>query len=249
MHALIILNGNLPESKILQPEIAKAKLIICADGGANQAIAASITPDYIVGDLDSVTGAVRKQLKNTAFVLKPSQYATDLEKALQLAIEKSVISTSVIGFSGGRFHHKHTNLNILQSFSDRLDMTCIDNSGFGKFMRDRISLDVKIGQQISLTAFQKAGGITTKGLKYPLKNGALEWGINDGQSNEAISPSVEITVKKGVLFVFCVEPENELNEMLKEGYLMNARRDLQISEEFKYSDGELEAALSKREKR
>lgn len=37
--------------------------------------------------------------------------------------------------------------------------------------------------------------------------------------------------------------KRELREKLKEGYLANANRDQQISEEFVYSDHELEATL------
>jgi thiamine pyrophosphokinase len=204
MHALIIVNGPLPSHTFYEKELTEAGLIICANGGAKRAFAAKVNPHFVTGDLDSLSGDVREKLKDTTFVHRPSQYATDLEKALQFALEKGAKSATAIGFSGGRFDHQLTNLNILQKFSDRLEITCLDDSGAGRFVRDKIKLQVEIGQQISLMAFQKASGITTKGLKYPLKNGALEWGKKNGQSNETVSQNVEISVKSGVLFVFCV---------------------------------------------
>lgn len=204
MHALIIVNGPLPSRTFYEKELVKADLIICADGGANRALAASIAPHFVVGDLDSLSGDVHRKLKDTAFVHRPDQHTTDLEKALQFALEKEAKSATVIGFSGGRFDHQLTNLNILQRFSPKIQLVCIDDSGISRFVHDKIKLNVEIGQQISLLAFQKASGITTKGLKYPIKNGTLEWGVNDGQSNEAVSGEVKIIVKRGVLFVFCV---------------------------------------------
>ena len=52
---------------------------------------------------------------------------------------------------------------------------------------------------------ERMGFITTKGLKYPLKDDSLEWAINDGLSNEVVTKPVEISVKCGVLFVYRIE--------------------------------------------
>ncbi len=135
-------------------------------------------------------------------ILKVSQYATDLEKTLQFALEKSVTEVTATGISGGRLDHQINNLNILEKFCDRLEIKIIDKSGTGIFVRDKIVFKGIIGQQISIIVFRQANGITTKGLKFPLNNESLEWAVRDGLSNEIVSNPVEIKVKEGTLFVF-----------------------------------------------
>ena len=209
MNALIILNAPLPSAAIVQHAQSRAELIIAADGGANRAYEAGIRPEVVVGDFDSLAAGARKNWPETEFVHRPSQYATDFEKALQLAIERGATAAEIVGVSGGRFDHQITNLNIMQRFSNSLDLSCIDNDGCGRFVHRRAVLQTVPGQQITLAAFQKTTGITTTGLKYPLENGTLEWGVNDGQSNEAVAAEVTIEVAQGVLFVFALWPEKE----------------------------------------
>lgn len=207
MHILIILNAPMPNAARLQQAVSSTDCIIAADGGANRASEAGIRPDVVVGDFDSMDNALRQTWPDTEFVHRPSQYATDFEKALQLAIERGAESAQIVGISGGRFDHQITNLNVMQRFSKQMALTCIDSDGYGHFVHDRLTFQTVPGQQISLAAFQKATGITTSGLKFALSNGILEWGKNDGQSNEALASEVTIELKSGTLFVYALWPQ------------------------------------------
>lgn len=204
MHALVIANGPLPPKDRFARAIDAADLILCADGGANRAVAAGITPHFVVGDFDSLSDGVRAHFAPEQLVHRPSQYATDLEKTLQFAVDQNCTAATVLGLSGGRLDHQICNLNMLEKFSDRLAMTCIDENGTGYIVRDTLRLRCKIGQQVSIFAFRRAGGITTRGLRYPLQDATMEWAVNDGLSNEAIAELVEIRVANGCLFVYCV---------------------------------------------
>jgi thiamine pyrophosphokinase len=204
MNALIIINGNLPEIQHFEQDLNSADLILCADGGANQAITKSIKPDFVIGDLDSIKPEFRSKLKESQLIFRPSQYATDLEKTLQFALEKGVKQVTLIGVSGGRLDHQICNLNIIEKFSHQLEIKIIDNTGNGRFIRSNYEFEGKIGQQISLFAFRKTEGIKTQGLKYPIQNSSMEWAVNDGLSNEIVSNPVKISVEKGCLFIFQV---------------------------------------------
>ncbi len=206
MFALIILNTLLPPKSKYQYFLEQADLILCADGGGNRALEAGIEPDFIIGDLDSVTMQTKEQLPKERFIHKPSQFDTDLEKTLQFALGKQVTTITVIGLMGDRLDHQICNLNILEKFSDRLSITTIDDFGSGFFVNDTFSFSGEIGQQVSIFAFRKAEGIIVRGLKYPLENGTMEWAVNDGLSNEIVSNPVEIKVQKGTLFVYNVWP-------------------------------------------
>lgn len=204
MKAFVILNGDLPKSKYYQTPLEEADLVLCADGGANRAIENSIQPDYVIGDLDSIKPKNRSRLTDIQLIHRPSQYTTDLEKTLQFAVDKKVNEATIIGISGGRFDHQICNLNIVEKFSNRLQIQIIDDSGIGQFIHNEYEFEGKIGQPISLFAFRKTVGITTQGLKYPLQNSSMEWAINDGLSNEIVSKPVRISIKEGCLFVFKV---------------------------------------------
>ncbi|KAA3653839.1 MAG: hypothetical protein DWQ10_18205 [Calditrichaeota bacterium] len=108
----------------------------------------------------------------------------------------------MLGISGARFDHQLANLHFMEKFCHRLELDFVDDSGRGFFVFDEYEFAGRIGQQVSLHALRKVAGITTSGLKYPLKNETLEWAVRDGQSNEISANPVKISVKSGNLFVF-----------------------------------------------
>jgi len=203
--ALVIVNGVLPATRILDELRARCELIICADGGANRAHAAGLTPDYIVGDLDSMTDETRQAFPSAPIVHRPSQYETDLEKTLHFAVELGVTRALLVGVTGFRLDHQLVNLNIAEKFCDRIEIETHDDYGAGHFIREKeFIFEASIGQQISLIAFRCAEGIITGGLKYPLQDEAIEWAVRDGLSNEVVASPVRISVKRGTLFCYRV---------------------------------------------
>ena len=203
--ALIIANSVLPAAHILAELRARSQLIICADGGANRAREAGLTPDYIVGDLDSISAESHAAFASAQIVHRPSQDATDLEKSLQFAVELGVERALLVGVSGLRFDHQLVNLNIAEKFCDRLLIETHDDYGAGWFVRETsLTFDAELGQQISLVAFRRAEGIRTSGLKYPLSDEALEWAVRDGLSNEVVASPVDIRVAQGTVFCYRV---------------------------------------------
>ncbi len=208
--ALVIANGLLPAAEILAACAARAEVIICADGGANRARAAGLEPQYIVGDFDSVTADTRRAYASARFIYRPSQHATDLEKTLAFALEQEIQHALLVGITGLRFDHQLVNINIAEKFCDRLTLEIYDDFGIGSFIHAtdrpaRARFESFAGQQISLLAFRRVRGIVTEGLKYPLQQEDLEWGVRDGLSNEALAHEFAITVGEGNLFCYCVQ--------------------------------------------
>ncbi len=204
---LLIANSVLPNDMILQECRRRAQLIICADGGANRALERGLLPDYVVGDLDSVTPATRAALSGAQFVHYPSQYATDLEKALTFAVERQFDCALLVGITGLRNDHQLVNLNIAEKFCRQLTIETHDDFGTGSFIIPAAAPTVFTsfpGQQVSLIAFRRASGITTTGLKYPLRHETLEWAVRDGLSNEALAQTFTVQVEEGNLFCYRV---------------------------------------------
>ncbi len=204
MKAVIIVNGPLPERMHWEAALKGAQRVLCADGGANRALKAGIEPDFVIGDFDSLTPESRARIAPEKLIHRPSQYAPDIEKTLQFAVERGVKHAVVLGATRGRFDHEICNLNIMEKFSDRMTVEFLDDSGAGRFVRGRWRFDAPVGQQVSIFAFRRVEGLSTRNLKYPLQDATMEWAVNDGLSNEVVATPVEVMVKKGTVLVFRV---------------------------------------------
>lgn len=200
MKAVILCDGDVPQKKIIEREISDSELFIAADGGACHAQKFELQPDVIIGDLDSykVTG------DETARVIHDKDQETnDLEKALTHALERSATEAVVFGATGKRLDHTLKNLSVLLQFDAMFDsIALMDDYAVMKIIHSPFRESFEPGTILSLFPLSgKVEGITTKGLKYPLKNEDLENGIRDGSSNEAAEKTVEIEFKKGDLLL------------------------------------------------
>ena len=206
-HALVICNGEMPPKKFLTPLLKDKPFIICADGGANKARVLGITPHCIIGDLDSITQTTRKYFSSVPIIHLKDQYSTDLEKALNYLVANGFSSAIVVGAMGERPDHTLSNFSILLKYHSKIALKFLDERCTVEVIQKKIRFYVKIGQQISLVPIGKCSGITTGGLKYPLKNETLALGVREGSSNEAIKSIVSLTVKNGSLLLFKIHPE------------------------------------------
>ena len=200
MKAVILCDGDIPKKSIFERELSESKLLIAADGGAYHAQKLHLTPDAIIGDLDSynVTGN-----ETAAIIHDKDQETNDLEKALSYALKKSATDAVVFGATGKRLDHTLKNLSVLLQFDPKFNsVVLMDNYAVMKIIRSPFKETFEPGTVLSLFPLSgKVEGITTKGLKYPLKNETLENGIRDGSSNETVEKTVEIKFKKGDLLL------------------------------------------------
>lgn len=206
-HALIICNGEMPSQRLIAPVLRTKPYIICADGGANKARSFGITPHLIIGDLDSITQKSRRYYAGIPVIHDQNQNNTDLEKALEHLLQEGITSAVIIGATGERPDHTLANFSILLKFHRRLALRFLDERCTAEVIHRSARIRTTAGQPISLIPFGRCTGITTAGLKYPLRNEALEPGVREGSSNEATGASVTVTVKKGPLMLFVIHPE------------------------------------------
>lgn len=202
MNALIIANGDLPHPRIMHRLARAADIIVCADGGANGARKLRLTPDIILGDLDSLKPVVRARLNNTPVFHIPDQESTDLEKALIFSIRSGYSSADVVGATGDRIDHTTGSLGCFRKFGTRIAIRMFDTVGILTHIRGEIRFTAKPGETLSLIPLNRCTGITTKNLRYALRDGCLELGVREGISNEVIDKDVRIRVKRGTLLLF-----------------------------------------------
>ena len=126
------------------------------------------------------------------------------KKTLNYLLTNSFASATIIGATGDRPDHTMANFSILMKYHQKISLQFFDERCTAQIVYKKIRFSSEIGQQISLMPMGKCSGITTQGLKFPLKNETLELGIREGSSNEAVQNIITITLKSGSLLLFTI---------------------------------------------
>lgn len=201
MHALIVCNGFPPPLSLLRNETENADLVIGADGGGNILLNHDLSPNVIIGDLDSF---VKPDAVTFKLVKDPDQDTNDLEKALKYALSQEVTTCSIVGAFGQRMDHSLKNLSVMKQFNNCFKELCfIDEYQKVLLLKEPLDLRLPVGTIISLFPLSgEVTGIKTKGLKFPLNDEILRNGVRDGTSNESVAEHIHISHDKGDLLVF-----------------------------------------------
>lgn len=208
MRAVIIANGLLSDSRSALNAIRNDDLLIAVDGGTRHCLALGLIPKFVVGDLDSITQQQCDELRTrgTSFISYPrDKDQTDLELALDFAISQGVREIHLLGLLGGRIDQTLGNL-LLLARSEWLvaQISLSEGSEFAYLLRNGESKTIhgKPGDTISLISLSPwVTGITTRNLRWPLTNGALQFGSTLGISNEMTHSIAYIEIKEGQLLV------------------------------------------------
>ena len=204
--AIIFCNGDLSDVSPVRKYISKNTLLIGCDGGASHILSLGKTPDVVIGDFDSLSRGKQKMLteKGVRFIRYPKdKIYTDSELGLMFAQEQGCGEIIITGIRGTHTDHLFANLALLAKKKyTSLDMKIIDGKETITLVRKRIRIRGKTGDTVSLIAIRSgATGVVTKGLFYPLKNGALAAWSAQGLRNHLTSTRAEITLQKGALLL------------------------------------------------
>lgn len=194
MRAVIICGGDV--GGYIKDYVKKGDLVICADSGYDRAKKYGIIPDVVLGDMDSVAGG---DYPVDAIVYPTRKDFTDSELAVMYAIDHGYKSALLFGMIGTRMDHSLANLTLLQRFEEG---AIINANNEIYFVRNSITLAGKPGDTISIIPYPgDAGGVTTKGLDYPLFKGKIPAGTTLGISNVMTENECTITLEEGTAFV------------------------------------------------
>jgi thiamine pyrophosphokinase len=130
---------------------------------------------------------------------------TDLELALTYAVNSGVQEVLFFGVLGGRLDQSLANLMLLTR-DDWKDFSMVISNApdIAYMMRDRskISLQGNPGDIVSLIPLSAAvTGVTTHGLRWPLKNAELTLGNTISVSNEMLEKLARIEIGIGKLLL------------------------------------------------
>ena len=188
MDALIV--GNRPLSKSVI-ELSRNKLIVAADGGADRLLEYEILPDKVIGDLDSISDKTSTKLEDWLILNKDIQ-KTDLEKAVEYAIERGSKKIQIVGWSGGRIDHTIAALGL--AFDSRIEL--IDDRFTVKCISDLEIIKDEKGTLFSLIAVPEAR-VSIEGARWELNHEKLKMGGRGIHNEIGESGKVEIQRHSG----------------------------------------------------
>ncbi len=201
--ALILGNGKSPGKNKIKYLISQGfDFLIAADGGANTAKKLGLIPDLIIGDFDSILPETAEYFSDlTELKRVKRQTDTDIEKAIKYAVTKKFDQALLVGASGDRLDHSFCNIGNLLKYKGKIDLFLLHEKTFVVVYDNSVCFPAEIGETISLYGIDDKTLITIHGLKYPLKNEALPFGVRGGTSNQAVKNEICIDIKNGKIIV------------------------------------------------
>ena len=209
-HAILILaNGDwgVPTNLArLHKLVESAAHIVATDGALDRAIDCGIEVNTLIGDMDSLADSGRREDRFPRLeilrYLEDKDW-TDLELAINWALEQAPASIAVFGATGGRIDHTMANLTLLEKgLHSGIPIDLITGNESVRLIQGSLSLEnAEIGDRISLLPISLFATVSTQGLKYPLTSQKLFRGQGRGISNVVVSTPAHVDVESGVLAV------------------------------------------------
>lgn len=168
-HIAILANGAIINPIFHKKQLEKADRIICADGGATHAKDLGFTPDYIIGDFDSVHSDIINFFKENADVTiieDHDQEKTDLELALGLAESLNPQEISIYGALGKRLDHTLANLYSLSKVDPVVKTRIIDEINIVELIDKPTKFHGNKQDIISVIPISHVKGLVFSGLKW-----------------------------------------------------------------------------------
>lgn len=181
--------------------------IIAADGGRIRAEQMELSIDWYVGDGDS--GGFPAGLPSE--ILPAEKDVTDLEAAVQYALERNAHTIVLWGVSGGRADHHLANLQLLEQISEQGSQGIfLDERNEVRYLRPgryRISNEPRYRYLGIIPLDARLTGVSIDGVKYPLTDATVLRGTTLTVSNEILPGcTAELTIDTGAALLVRSDP-------------------------------------------
>ena len=197
---VILANGNFPAHEIPLEFLHHAEQIVCCDGAAQNLLNAGLKPDFIIGDLDSVSEDIKSRFASILLHFA-DQETNDLTKAVHFCLENNRTEITILGATGKREDHTLGNLALLVDYAEKANVQMLTNDGVFTPLLKTSTLESYPGEQISIFSLNPETKLTFHNLLYPVENRRLtSWW--QGTLNEAESDCFTISFDKGKVLVF-----------------------------------------------
>ncbi|MBN2045088.1 MAG: thiamine diphosphokinase [Anaerolineales bacterium] len=214
MRAVVFVNGKMDDPQGAKALLKPDDLIIAADGGAVHCRTLNISPDVVIGDMDSLPEGDQHFFADQGVIFirhDRRKDETDLELALLHARDEGANEVLVLGALGGRWDQSFANLllPIYHRLTD-LEVSYWHADTWIYVINTSRTIRGAAGQTVSLIPIGgDARGVSTSGLGWPLDDETLFIGGSRGVSNLLIDEKAEIHVQQGTLLCFVFDPQDK----------------------------------------
>ena len=202
-NAVLVANAPLRWTSRLTALAADSELLLAADGGANHLARIGLCPAAVIGDLDSINEKTRAWIGEDLLIHRPDQDRTDLDKALEYALEDlGVESLTVLAATGGRVDHDLGNIGLLArlGLGTRL---CFEGDAHRLIaVNGEATLGSTPGETWSFWTFDPGVRVTIDGVRWPVDDDTIDAGGKPSISNEAIGDKVLVSAQGGSVLVY-----------------------------------------------
>jgi thiamine pyrophosphokinase len=185
----------------------KSAVWLGVDRGSLQLAKRGIQPDYAFGDFDSLTAAEKSEIQpKHDWLSYPAEKAkTDLEIAVDWALERHPERLRIFGATGGRLDHEWVNFTLLKkTLGTGTEASLIDCQNI-VFLRNPGTYTVERFEYYRYLSFfpfgQSIKGLTLEGFKYPLHEADIEIDSTNTVSNELIEKNGTYSFNDGIVMV------------------------------------------------
>jgi thiamine pyrophosphokinase len=203
---LIFANGLLPDPARARALVRPEDFVISADGGTRHALALGLKPAVIIGDLDSLLETDHASIESpdvSVIAHSPDKDETDVELALQYALQQKPSAIMIVGALGGRLDQTLANVSLLADPTlAGADVRLDDGVEAAFFCWDSAKVEGRHGDLVSLLPWGgPTAGVHTDGLRWPLRGETLYAARTRGISNEMTGDSAQVRIESGLLLI------------------------------------------------
>ena len=187
----------------LEPK--QGDFVIAADGGLDTLRRIGVSPDILIGDLDSLTGSAEGI---DTFRHPVEKDETDTYLAYLEGVRRGYTDFVIHGGVGGRLDHTFANLSLLIYGKRRGHSIVLIDEGMkiSAIKNESVTLMPDECRSFSVLAFDGvANGVTIKGAKYDGESITLSPEFPLGVSNSLVGRPCKITVTDGELILMVSE--------------------------------------------
>ena len=196
--AVILADGEFPLHPFPQSILREASRIICCDGAAELLLEFGLEPDYIVGDMDSLSHEMQQRFSYCLHRDK-CQLTNDLTKAVKFCVERQWNQITILGATGKREDHTIGNISLIADYADYADVQLITDHGVFVPLIKSSKFESFEGQQVSIFSITPDTIFSFSGLRYSIDKISQWW---QGTLNESTGSEFFIRMDSGKALVF-----------------------------------------------